>query len=303
LNRPPGIFIIAGPTAVGKSEAAVKVAELCGGEIVSADAFQVYKGLDILTAKPAPELRARVPHHLIGEIPLEQSFDVAQFLRLAQARIADIRGRSRVPIIVGGTGLYLRALTHGLADLPPADAALRTHLEAQTSDDLNEQLAKRDPVSHARIDLQNRRRVVRALEVCLLTNRPFSSFRQEWSAPAISADGVVLNRPRELLYHRIDRRTEEMFDAGVVREVSEAGALGPTASQTLGWREIQGVLRGEMSRGECVAAIQQTTRRYAKRQMTWFRREKHLEFVDLGSADPPPALIEQWARRASATTV
>ncbi len=295
------LFIIAGPTAVGKSELAVAIAERCGGEIISADAFQIYAGLDILTAKPSPALRARVPHHLVGEIPLTQTFDVAQFLGLAQVRISAIRTRGRVPIIVGGTGLYLRALTHGLADLPTADAALRTELEAQSTTDLAERLAALDPASHAVIDLQNRRRLVRALEVCLLTGRPFSSFREQWKTPAIPAHGIVLNRPREELHDRIRRRTETMFAEGVIEEVRQAGPLGPTASQTLGLREIRQLLQGTMTREACVTAIQQATRRYAKRQLTWFRREQYLTFVELDADFTPPALLEDWARRASAT--
>lgn len=274
------------------------VAERCGGEIVSADAFQVYEGLEILTAKPAPALRARVPHHLVGEIPLMQSFDVAQYLRLAQERIAAIRARDRIPIVVGGTGLYLRTLTHGLADLPPADPDLRTRLDAQTTDELVRQFAALDPAGHERLDLQNRRRVIRALEVCILTGRPFSSFREQWSIPPVSATGVILNRPREELHHRIDRRTEAMFAAGVVDEVRAAGPVGPTASQTLGWREIGALLAGTMSQLDCVREIQQSTRRYAKRQLTWFRREPHLEWIDLADEEMPVTLVEDLASRA-----
>jgi len=287
---------------VGKSELAVTIAERCGGEIVSADAFQVYQGLDILTAKPSPDLQARVPHHLIGEIPLTQAFDVAQYLRLARERIAAIRSRGRIPIIVGGTGLYLRALTHGLAELPAADATLRAKFESQTSGELSQQLAALDPAGHAGIDLQNRRRVIRALEVCLLSGRPFSSFRDEWKETAIAASGVVLNRAREELYDRIHRRTEAMFAAGVIEEVRHTGPIGPTALQTLGWRQIGALLAGTMTHQDCVLEIQQATRRYAKRQLTWFRREPHLEFIDLTGDDIPPALIEALARRALATT-
>jgi tRNA dimethylallyltransferase len=292
------LFIVAGPTAVGKSELAVAVAERCGGEIVSADAFQIYQGLDILTAKPSPALRARVPHHLIGEIPLTQSFDVAQFLSLARARVAAIRQRGRVPIISGGTGLYLRALTHGLADLPTADAALRAQFEAQPTDELCRQLADLDPAGHAQIDRQNRRRVIRALEVCLLTGCPFSSFRAEWEAPAVGAHGVVLLRDRAELHQRIDLRTDAMFTAGVVEEVRLAGAIGPTASQTLGLREIRALIDGATTREACVNTIQNATRRYAKRQLTWFRREPHLEPVILTGDNPPLTLIEGLARQA-----
>jgi tRNA dimethylallyltransferase len=291
-------FIIAGPTAVGKSALAVAIAERCGGEIVSADAFQVYQGLDLLTAKPSAELRARVPHHLIGEIPLAQSFDVAQFLRLAEARIHEIRQRHRVPIIVGGTGLYLRALTHGLADLPGSDATLRARLETQSDDELCRQLAELDPAGHAQIDRKNRRRVIRALEVCLLTQCPFSSFREQWEKTSVMADGVVLIRDRLELHERINRRTEAMFAAGVEEEIRHTENPGPTASQTLGWMEIRALLDGKMSRRDCIAAIQLATRRYAKRQMTWFRREPHLQPTPLHSETDLTVLAESLAQRA-----
>ncbi len=293
----PRFFIIAGPTASGKSELAVAVAERCGGEIVSADAFQIYAGLDILTAKPSPELLARVPHHLISEIPLNQAFDVAQFLELATARIDDIRRRNRLPILVGGTGLYIRALTHGLADLPSADAALREKLESQTLEGLCAQLAELDPVAYAEIDRKNRRRVVRALEVCLLTGQPFSSFREQWIAPP-QATGVVLHRDRAELHARIHQRTAAMFAEGVVDEVRAAGEVGATASQTLGWREIHDFLAGKKSREECIAAIQQATRQYAKRQMTWFRRETHLSPIELSGTSVPESLVDHLAEQA-----
>jgi tRNA dimethylallyltransferase len=298
---PNRFFIIAGPTAVGKSELAVAVAERCGGEIVSADAFQIYAGLDLLTAKPSPALRARVPHHLIGEVPLTRSFDVAQYLALALAsgRIGEIRERGRIPIVVGGTGMYVRALTHGLADLPSADAALRGQLETQTTDDLCAQLAERDPAACAQIDRKNRRRVIRALEVCLLTGQPFSSFREQWQA-APRARGVVLQRDRSELHERINQRTHEMFAEGVVEEVRAAGTVGPTARQTLGWREIQAMLAGTLSREACITVIQQATRQYAKRQMTWFRRESHLGAIELAGTSAPDSLIETLAEQARA---
>jgi tRNA dimethylallyltransferase len=300
-SPPPPLFILAGPTAVGKSELAVAVAERCGGEIVSADAFQIYHGLDILTAKPSPELRERVPHHLIGEIPLTQSFDVGQYVRLAQARIEEIRARNRVPIVVGGTGLYLRALTHGLADLPPADATVRARLEVLATSDLSQQLATLDATSHAQIDLQNRRRVIRALEVCLLTGRPFSSFREQWKTPHTAVRGAILTRGRDELYHRIEGRTEAMFAAGVVDEVRQAGPLGPTASQTLGWREIRTLLDGATDERACITAIQQSTRRYAKRQLTWFRREEGLEWIEVTGEESFLTLIENLSRIAEAS--
>lgn len=286
-------FVIAGPTAVGKSEIAAAVAERCGGEIVGADAFQVYAGLDLLTAKPAPELRARVRHHLIGTVPLAQRFDVAQFLVEAEAAIADIAARGRVPIVCGGTGLYVRALLRGLADLPAADIALRAELEKQPLAELRRRLAELDPRAAAEIDVQNPRRVIRALEVCLLTGRPFSATREQWSAPVEGVRGVFLSRDREELSVRIDARTEGMFAAGVVEEVRTAGEVGPTAAQTLGWREIRALLAGEMERPACIAAIQQATRRYAKRQLTWFRREAGLHPVSLTGRDDLGAVVDE----------
>ena len=292
-------FIIAGPTAVGKSDLAVDVAERCGGEIVGADAFQIYRGLEILTAQPSAELRARAPHHLVGEIPLSQSFDVAQYLRAAGQRIAEIRARGRVPIVTGGTGLYLRALTRGLADLPGADAKLRADLEKEPFADLQRRLTDLDPAGAAQIDLQNPRRVIRALEVCLLTGRPFSSFREQWTAPPHGIRGIVLTLDREALNARIDHRTAAMFAAGVIEEARAAGAAGPTAGQTLGFREIRALIAGQLGHTDCIAAIQHATRRYAKRQMTWFRRETGLEPVDLARVSDLSQLAESLARKTA----
>ncbi len=292
-------FIIAGPTAVGKSEIAVAVAQECGGEIVGADAFQIYAGLDLLTAKPSAELRNLIPHHLLGEVPLTQAFDVAQYLAAARQRIAEIHARGRVPIVCGGTGLYLRALTRGLAELPPADAALRSDLEPLPLTELQRRLTELDPVSTAQIDLKNPRRVIRALEVCLLTGKPFSSFREQWTASDNERCGVVLTRDRAELHDRIAARTEAMFADGVIDEVERVGKLGPTAEQVLGLREIRALLAGEITRAECSTAIQQATRRYAKRQMTWFRREPSLEPVKVIASTDVASLVTKLARMAS----
>jgi len=293
-------YIIAGPTAVGKSEVAVAFAERCGGEIVGADAFQIYQGLDRLSAKPSAELRARVPHHLIDEIPLSQAFDVAQYLALATQRIAEIRARGRLPIIAGGAGLYLRALTRGLADLPPADAELRAQLDRQTLAELQQQYSALDPEGFTQIDRQNPRRLVRAIEVCLLTRRPFSSFREQWGETPASYRGIACERPRAELHARIAERTERMFRDGVEDEVGSCGPIGPTAAQMLGLDQIRKLLRGELERKDCIASIQQATRQYAKRQITWLRRETNLAPVDLSSAGNLNALIERLASEIGA---
>ena len=291
----PEFYIIAGPTAVGKSEIAVAFAERCGGEIVGADAFQIYRGLDLLSAKPSADLRARIPHHFIGEIPLSQAFDVAQYLALATQRIAEIRARGRLPVIAGGAGLYLRALTCGLADLPPADDELRAHLAGRTLTELQQQYSALDPEGCAQIDRQNPRRLVRAIEVCLLTGKPFSSFREQWREPAASFRGIICERPRSELHARINERTERMFRDGVEEEVRNCGPVGATAAQMLGLDQVQKLLRGEVERQACIAAIQQATRRYAKRQLTWLRRETRLTPVDLSSAGGADQLADRLA--------
>ena len=285
---PATTLFLLGPTAVGKSDLAVAFAERVGGEIVGADAFQIYSGLDVLSAKPSPELRARVPHHLIDEIPLSEPFDVAKYLALAAARITDIAARGRVPIVCGGNGLYVRALTHGLADIPPGDAALRAELEKEPLPSLVARLRTLDPA--AQVDEKNPRRVIRALEVCLLSGRPFSAHRTEWKAEP-EVRGIILTRPRAELHERIAARTEAMFAEGVIAEVAAVTGLGPTASEMLGLREIRAHIAGTMTLAECKTAITQSTRQYAKRQLTWFRRERGYTWLDLTETNDPLAAL------------
>lgn len=233
-------------------------------------------------------------------MPLTEPWDVARWLAAAQSRIAEIHARQRVAIIVGGTGLYIRALTRGLADLPPASAALREKLDALPLSELLRQLTELDPESASRIDSHNPRRVIRALEVCLLTGKPFSNFREQWNGEPSGWRGIVLTREREKLYARINRRTEAMFESGVVEEVRNVGDVGPTASQTLGLREIRAHIDSAMTKPECIAAIQQATRRYAKRQLTWFRRETDLRAVPMSSAEDEAALLESLSHEVRA---
>ena len=292
-------FYVVGATATGKSELAVKVAERCNGEIVGADAFQVYAGLDILTAKPPASLLSEARHHLIGEIPLSASFDLSPYVAAAAARLERIRARGKIPLVVGGTGLYVRGLVRGLDALPPADPALRRELAALPLGELQARLAQLDAVAAQQIDLDNPRRVTRALEVCVLSGRPFSSFRQSWSHEPSDVAGVNLVLPREQLYARINRRTEKMFEAGVVDEVRTAGDIGPTAQQAIGLREIRELLAGTISAPQCITAIQQSTRRYAKRQMTWFRRESAFETVDAAEVADIDRLADELAAKAT----
>jgi tRNA dimethylallyltransferase len=281
-------FFIVGPTATGKSELAADVARDMDAEIVSADAFQFYRGLDLLTAKPDISTLAKAPHHLIGTIPLREEMNAEKYRRAASRAIEEIQSRDKLAIVVGGSGLYIKALTHGLAPVPKSDPKLREKLNAMTLGELRSQLAELDPEAAQKIDVKNRRRVVRALEICLLTGKPASAQREQWavaedvdlgnhasvqprSTPA--ATGVFVFRDREELYARINRRVERMFEDGVIEQVRATGKVSVTASQMIGFREIRQLLNGEMSISQCVAAIQQATRRYAKRQLTWFRRQ------------------------------
>jgi tRNA dimethylallyltransferase len=293
------MFLLLGPTAVGKSRFAVELAQACNAEIIGADAFQVYAGLDLLTAKPEADLRAALPHHLVGEIPLTHSFDVGQYVERARRRIAEVNARGKCALVVGGTGLYIRALTRGLAQLPPANPAVRGQLEAAPLHELRQRLRELDPESAARIDLENPRRLVRALEVCLLTGRPFSSFRTEWTGPPdVRTKGVILTRDRNDLDARINQRTQEMFACGVVEEVRAAGEIGPTARQAIGVTQIRALLRAEITSDQCLNEIQRATRQYARRQLTWLRREKSFEVINLTTNPATDHAIERCVEMA-----
>jgi tRNA dimethylallyltransferase len=287
------VFFIVGPTATGKSELAAAVAQRLGAEIVSADAFQIYRGLDLLTAKPAEATLAKAPHHLIGTVPLSEEMNAEKYRAAAEKIIAS----GKPTIVVGGSGLYIKALTHGLVPLPGANPRLREKLERATSRELLRSLRALDPATAEKIDQQNRRRLIRAVEVCLLTGKPFSAQRMQWGG-TLPANGVFIYRDRAELYASIDRRVEEMFAAGVVGEVRAEKNLGATAEKTLGLREIRALLAGEISQAECIARIQQFTRRYAKRQLTWFQRQTNFPPLNL-SAHRPAEVVESISQSAS----
>lgn len=291
-----GVFFIVGPTATGKSEIAAEVAHELDAEIVSADAFQIYRGLDLLTAKPDAATLARVPHHLIGTISISEEMNAAKFRKLALQTISEIHSRGKLTIVVGGSGLYIKALTHGLSVMPSADPDLRAQLNELSLADLEKKLRRLDPKTA--VDLKNRRRVVRAIEICMLTGNRASDQRH-WSRKETSAaTGVFVFRERDDLYQRINQRVDRMFEAGVIEEVRAAGAMSDTASKMIGLREIRELLDGKMSILQCVAAIQQATRRYAKRQLTWFRRQTNFQSLNLSEVNHVEAVkrISQLAK-------
>ena len=279
-----GVFFIVGPTAVGKSDLAADVAWKIEAEIVSADAFQIYEGLDLLTAKPDAAALAKVPHHLIGIASLTEEMNAERFRTRAFEVITAIQARHQRIIVAGGSGMYIKALTHGLSKLPAANAELRQELDALETEELGRRLTTLDPATASTIDLKNRRRLVRALEICVLTGQPASVQRKTWQS-AHAADsppaGVFLWRDRADLYARIDQRGQEMFDRGVVEEVRGVTEIGATAAGALGLSEIRALIDGALSPSECMAAIRQATRRYAKRQLTWFRGQTNFEPLNL----------------------
>jgi len=279
-------FFIVGPTAVGKTSLAVELAEQFDAEIVNADAFQIYCGLDLLTAKPDSDAQRRVRHHLLGQVSLAETMSAVRFGELACAALADIRSREKSAIIAGGSGLYLKAITHGFDEVPPADLKLREELSSLSIGELGRRLKELNPDIAARTDLKNRRRVIRAIEIASARHRGVQSFvgaavpgggegtvvaREDTEIPEPA--GVFLLRDRDDLYQRINERVNAMFRAGVEEEVRALQDIGPTAANALGLKEIRALLDGQISRAESIARIQQATRRYAKRQLTWFRHQ------------------------------
>jgi tRNA dimethylallyltransferase len=277
------IVLIAGPTASGKSALALKMARETGGEIVNADSMQVYGGLPVLTAGPSPEELAQAPHHLFGEVDAAQAWSVAKWLAAATAALDGIAARGRTAIVVGGTGLYFRALTHGLADVPPVSETQREVsallYAAQGEPEFRDVLAALDPQAEARIEIGDRQRLVRAHAVAVATGKSLTAWQTD-TRPALAEGtwkGLVLEPPRSELYDRCDARLGLMVEHGALDEVRamEARGLDPAfpALKALGYRELAAYLRGEASLDEALDAARQETRRYAKRQMTWFRNQ------------------------------
>jgi tRNA dimethylallyltransferase len=297
-------LILTGPTGSGKSRLALALAERLGAEIVAMDSMTLYRHMDIGTAKPAPEERRRVPHHLLDVLDPWESASVAWWLAQAAACCRDIQRRGKRPLFVGGTPLYLKALLRGLFDGPPADAAVRRRLTEEADrhgrQALHDRLARIDPAAAARLHPNDLRRVVRALEVWELTGRPLSAWQTQWRvadpdairnppqgahAPrsATIRNCLCLDLPRPVLYERIDARVGRMFAAGLVEEVRALRRLqqppGREARQALGYKEVFDHLDGRAGLEETVRRIQTRTRRFAKRQLTWFRHLPECRFV------------------------
>jgi len=280
---------------------ALLLAERISGEIISVDSMQVYRGLDIGTAKPSAGDRARVPHHLIDVVDLTESFDAARFGALAKQAVTEIQSRGQVPIFCGGTGLYFKAFLEGLGESPAADAGLRAELEGTPLSDLLCELQQRDPATFERIDRKNPRRVIRAVEVIRLTGKPFSAQRADWSHASCithhTSRFFCLTRPTADLHARINSRVDEMFRRGLVEETRHLLERGleqnKTAMQVIGYRQVVEHLRGERALLETIELVKTKTRQFARRQMTWFRKQLNVQWVKLSESDGIPQAADR----------
>lgn len=268
------IFIL-GPTGCGKSGVAVALAQLLGhSEIISADAYQVYRAMPLLTAAPSAAEQGGVPHHLIGHLEVQENNDAATHARNAQACIEAAQARGNRPIITGGSGLYVKFISHGISPAPPSDPALRAKLMALPAEECVRRLQEADPEGAAATNLQNPRYVVRNLEIVLLGGKPLSYWRNNWQ-PQACGPGFTLCRNVAELDARIAARARSMLQNGAIEEVAALPAeLSPTAEKTLGLLQVRQYLRGELPRRELEQMLALCTRQYAKRQRTWLRRER-----------------------------
>ncbi len=302
----PEVILISGPTAVGKSAVALEVARQCNAEIVNGDSLQIYRYLDIGTAKPDLEERSLVPHHLFDILDPDQSFNATDFQDRASTVIADIRSRGRLPLVVGGTGLYLRALLFGLCPMPEIDAGIRAELEGRLakegSEALHAELERYDAPMAARLAPRDRTRVLRALETVLATGKSLAYFqeRHRFLEPRYRFLHLFLDLERELLYQRINERVEVMLANGFVDEVKgllEKGfspELKPLKS--IGYRQLIDHIEGRLSLDQATSDTKQATRRYAKRQLTWFRNDKDACGVEVSDWKKILVMIDQFRK-------
>ena len=300
MDKPEIIFLV-GPTASGKTQIAVYLAKRLCAEIISCDSMQIYKGMDILSAKPGAGLKKKIPHHLIGVVPVEKEYNVSRFRDQALKKAKALLKKNKLPLFVGGTGLYVSILLDGIFKSVPVNKRLRGRLlrEAQRSGGkaLYLKLKQCDPQAAARIHAHDTRRIIRALEVFRATGKPISQLQR--SRRGLRGDYSVrifcLDLPREELYRRIDCRVERMFRQGAVREVRGLlkKKIGRTASYAIGIRQIKGYLENSYGLEEAKELVKKNTRNFAKRQLTWFRKDKAIEWVRLRGDESPKNAAEK----------
>ena len=296
MKKKPKIIVIAGPTASGKTRLSLELASALGGEIINADSMQVYRGMDIGTAKPTPEERKGIPHHLLDVVDPDEEFNAAIFRLMARPLVTDIVARKKTCFVVGGTGLYIKSLLEGLFECPPSDIKLRESLrlecEAYGSLRLHERLKRLDPESAAGIHPNDKVRVMRALEIIHLSKRRPSDLAREqgFGDESISALKLFLDVNRKELYNRINERSVAMVEAGLPRETENLLRKGYSPDlkpmKAIGYRHMVKYLEGEWSIGEATHGLQRDTRRYAKRQLTWFRSDQDADWIPPEDFDP-----------------
>ena len=301
------LICIVGPTAVGKTEIAIQLAQHLNAEIVSLDSRQIYREMDIGTAKPTLDQRGAVPHHLIDCVDVDQPFSVAEYQRLADTAIEDIRERGKRPMAVGGAGLYFRGLIDGLFEGPGADAEIRAKLQREADEHgnvaLHERLHRCDPEAANRIHPNNLVRVIRALEVYELIGKPISALQQQWKTnePRYPFRAFGLNMPREVLYRRIEDRVDRMIEIGLIEEVKGLLDQGYprdcVAMQSFGYKELIDHLDGKRTLDEAIALLKQNTRRFAKRQLTWFRNDPRIEWIDTSQFSSIDGIVDNLLAR------
>jgi len=291
-TRDPLAVLLLGPTGSGKTALSLALAERFGGEIVSCDSVAVYRGMDLGTAKPTPEERARIPHHLIDIVDPDQPFTAGEYSRRARAALREIAGRNKLPIVTGGTGLYLRALTEGLFAGPARQENLRKLLrrsaERRGDSWLHRLLTRLDPASAQRIHANDIPKLIRAIEVCLSARKPMSVVLARDPLTGFRLLRIGLNPPRAALYERLNQRCAAMFAAGLLQETRALLACyGPIKSfDSLGYRQALSVLLKGVSEKVAIAEAQQGHRNYAKRQLTWFRREPDVHWIEAFGDEP-----------------
>jgi len=291
----PRIIFLVGPTAVGKTKVALALAKKVSGEIISCDSMQIYKGMDIVTSKPSPKDIKRVPHHLIGFVSPGREYDVSRYRKKALVCISDIVRRGKVPILVGGTGLYMSMLIDGIFEIKANNQGVRDSLYKQAvkygGPYLHKRLNKIDPQAAAKIHPNDIKRIIRALEVYKLTGKTISQLQKQRKGLSGNYDVRVfcLNMNRSLLYKRIDRRVDEMFKQGLLNEIKKLlkAKLSRTAYYAIGIRELEGHLNGGYGLDEAASLMKRNSRNYSKRQLTWFRKDKRICWVNIKDKDRP----------------
>lgn len=308
----PNLIVLIGPTAVGKTAVGIELAKLLNGEVISGDSMQVYRDMDIGTAKPTRGEMQGIPHHMIDIIDPDSEFTVAIFQRMVERHIAEIAARGKIPLLVGGTGLYVRSVTdrHSFTSFA-VDQEFRTGLLSEAATEGNQALHSRlaavDPAAASRIHPNDVRRVVRALEVFHFTGRPISDFQQADqlanNSPKYNLFMYGLSLNREKLYQRINLRVEEMVSRGLVEEVQNllAHGFGPNlvSMKGLGYKEIIGYLNGEYDLPEAIRLLQRNTRHFAKRQLTWFAREPRIVWLDVENYQSPAEIAKEILQRVA----